>query len=510
MATARDSPASVFPGRALGFLTLGASLHHVLTRLKSLPEMYTALELIYDSSQPLHQPVIIRLPENGLRLRFDGPDQRLRLIEVLDFSKNALVYKTQEIAKASKSPSDPPASGPGFRHIYNRLFGPTYPGEYIPPAAGETHGIYVLSYPGVAFSFTLLHSAWSEKRDFVSLMSSSAASFAVSMAIFQGSSWSDAQSQLYTRQPQYPRSSALMGKNKESVADEVELVKVHEGGHIELMRRSSNPFSIILGETTPQDLITELGPPDAIYRKSDSRILIHGEGEKNPHGASNGGGNLPTPPTDPSDPDPHFESALTDESEEDSAPTAHQESGPLSSDCFYNYFSHGFDILVAPSSSSDRRSPGSPTREPSATGGTSELTATKILLHGNVPGSYPFNRHRRCRWVLEVGSSQASITSETAYEEISPKLKERWRGSYSSPTEEASFQRGMVLNRGWGETPGSSIELLGSWEENSTARNKPSAGSGMTNSLGNTELYGFPGLLFEVLKNGSVNCLTVY
>ncbi|KAK2808243.1 hypothetical protein FQN49_008734, partial [Arthroderma sp. PD_2] len=225
MATSRDSPAPVLPGRALGFITLGASLHHVVTRIKSIPEIYTALELAHDSSRPLHEPVILRLPENGLRLRFDGRDQRLRLIEVLDFSKIALVYKTQDVAKASKSPSDPPASGPGFRHIYNRLFGPTYPGEYIPPASGESHGTYVLSYPGVAFSFTLLHSAWSEKRDFVSLMSSSAASFAVSMAIFQGSSWVDGQSQLFTRQPQYPRSSALMGKNKESVADEVELVK---------------------------------------------------------------------------------------------------------------------------------------------------------------------------------------------------------------------------------------------------------------------------------------------
>ncbi len=57
-----------------------------------------------------------------------------------------------------------------------------------------------------------------------------------------------------------------------------------------------------------------------------------------------------------------------------------------------------------------------------------------------------------------------------------------------------------------GDSPGSSCELLGGWEE-----------SGGTNALGaerkedsTTTLYGFPGLVFEVLKNGYVSAVTVY
>ena len=70
---------------------------------------------------------------------------------------------------------------------------------------------------------------------------------------------------------------------------------------------------------------------------------------------------------------------------------------------------------------------------------------------------------------------------------------------------------GEVLNRGWGESPESSVELLGGWEE-SAARLKqsPSKGAEGVQGLGNTELFGFPGLLFEVLKNDTVSCLTVY
>ena len=74
----------------------------------------------------------------------------------------------------------------------------------------------------------------------------------------------------------------------------------------------------------------------------------------------------------------------------------------------------------------------------------------------------------------------------------------------SSAEDEKQMQRGMVLNRGWGESPDSSIELLGGFEEG------PSKHEGHTAVMNNTELFGFPGMLFEVLKNDTVSCLTVY
>ncbi|KAJ9428274.1 hypothetical protein QL093DRAFT_2130640 [Fusarium oxysporum] len=61
----------------------------------------------------------------------------------------------------------------------------------------------------------------------------------------------------------------------------------------------------------------------------------------------------------------------------------------------------------------------------------------------------------------------------------------------------------MVLNRGWGDSPGSSCEFLGGWEESGARRAE-------TNGDSTTTLYGFPGLVFEVLKNGHVNTVTVF
>ena len=71
----------------------------------------------------------------------------------------------------------------------------------------------------------------------------------------------------------------------------------------------------------------------------------------------------------------------------------------------------------------------------------------------------------------------------------------------------------MVLNRGWGDSPGSSCELLGGWEESAEGVREDgnrNAGAGGAAGLGNTELFGFPGLVFEVLKNDAVSCLTVF
>lgn len=75
----------------------------------------------------------------------------------------------------------------------------------------------------------------------------------------------------------------------------------------------------------------------------------------------------------------------------------------------------------------------------------------------------------------------------------------------------------MVLNRGWGDSPGSSCELLGGWEDSLGGKRNDdghggNGGGGLDeeNGLGNTTLFGFPGLIFEVLKNGAVSGLTVF
>lgn len=459
--------------------------------------------------------MVLNLPKNGIRLRFDGPSQRLRLIEVLDFSHTPLTYDGKDVVKVPQDGTT--TKGPAFRHVYDRLIGPTFPGEYMPPVegGGSDHGFYILSYPGVAFTFPLQHSAWSQSRDFVHLLSSQYAEPAKSMAIFDGESWKQARKDMYTRPTPIPRPTTSSGRSKELRPDELELVTIKAKGVLELSRRSTPPFKIILNSTTPQDLITELGPPDAIYRKSDRRLSIHKAHRKSRSSASSTGRDEST------DTGYSSHAVTTDESDGD------DEEGQINhhrlttdAECFYNYFHHGLDIFMSyPQPTPDRRSlpTSTDTSTISAVTEPNQLVATKVLLYGNIPGSYPFNRYRRCRWKLDRPTNKhkspnKQVTSETPFSEISRTLSQSLQRESGGESTQHNFKQGMVLNRGWGNSPGSSCELLGGWEETGKPQNL--AGEKMMAEegpgSGNTELFGFPGLVFEVLKNDTVSCLTIY
>lgn len=503
----------------------------MLTTIKAEVKAFPRIQLYHDDVRPLHSPVHVVLPDNGLRLQFDGPDQRLRLIEVLDFAKAKLVYKDVEVFKPADGHNGLPSGpvGPKFRHIYDKLLGPTYSGEYIPPKFDhpDARGTYNLSYPGIAFNFPVQHSAYSPKKDFISLLSSSATGPATSMAVFSGESWQKARGTLFRAPPTNPRSLSLASKPKDGGPDEIELARIHGEGRIELVRRSSPPFWIILSETTPQDLIMELGAPDSIYRKHDHRLSIHKDrraSDSSDHSpmrlARNGS-------------DDHLDSdhgsivGTEDEDDwedDDEAAAEIQEREIAAAEHFYNYYHHGFDILI---SQPTQISPSSPTSlrlesDENEDGELSvqplnHLTVTKVIFHGNVPGSYQFNRHRRSRWALEhvpTQSDRTSLTSEMDFGTISTRLKEVFKPYYQTEEEERLQQRGMALNRGWGDSPGSSCELLGGWEDGSGRKSKfANASSGIIEgdgNVGNVELFGFPGMIFEVLKNGAVSALTVY
>jgi len=118
------------------------------------------------------------------------------------------------------------------------------------------------------------------------------------------------------------------------------------------------------------------------------------------------------------------------------------------------------------------------------------------------------------------------LTSEIRFSDISKVLRKVWAKSYANEEEREAMERPMVLNRGWTDSPGSSCELLGGMEESYAetegegwdgsgggggrlSAKKRKGGAGDV-GMANTELYGFPGLLFEVLKNDAVGCLTIY
>ncbi|KAK4208826.1 hypothetical protein QBC37DRAFT_431276 [Rhypophila decipiens] len=523
--------AQLHPGRALGFLVLGASLHDILTRLKREPQRFPKLDLVFTPKDPVKSQVHLGLPANGLRLRFDGPEQRLRLIEVVDFTKNHIFLKpandkerdlVRPPSGSSPQMSDAP-SGPTFKHIYQRFLGPTYDGEYIP--SDPSQGIYVLSYPGVAFTFSMKASEFSPSKDIISLLSSSA--IPGSMAVFNGDSWAQARNKMWTEVLPSIKTFTPLAKGKDVYPDEVSLVKIHGGGKLQVFRKwSNNYFWIILGDTTPQQLVAELGPPDAIYRKNDQRMYIHKLRAASNNMARPNGNDLRRQ-DDLTDTDQSSAHTASDGYDSNEDAVDDELVANVSGECFYNYFHLGFDVLVstptapsppAPSQGKDGTTSPSIPEATFKNNSADRLVATKVILHANVPGSYPFNRHRRCRWeisylspeLVNAAGGSGVVDSETKFPVIEASLREEWKSIYASDSEAKQKQRGMVLNRGWGDSPGSSCELLGGWEETGGSV-MPGVGKKFDGSEDSTTtLYGFPGLVFEVLKNGYISAVTVF
>lgn len=479
------------------------------------------MEVAHNRETPVTTPVLVTLPANGLRLQFDGPEQRLRLIEVLDFTKNHITFKDQNTERDLVKPpagSYPEVTNePTFKHIYQRFLGPTYDGEFIPARNGSEVGVYTLSYPGVAFTFPMSASAYSPEIDVVTLLSST--QVATSMAVFSGDSWAQARAALWTEVLPSIKTLAPVAKSKDVCPDEISLVKIHGGGKLQFFKKwTTNNVWIFLGDTTPQELVAELGPPDAIYRKNDQRMYIHKIRTASNSRTRPDGDELRRQ-GDSTDTDQSSSHDLSEADNDDEA-VDDDMAANASGECFYNYFYLGFDVLVstpvAPSQPPPSQDKSSLPEKTIKSESPDRLVATKLILHGNVPGSYPFNRHRRCRWeisYLDRASPEAPINAETAFSEVQQHLRQEWQSIYSSEADAAQKQRGMVLNRGWGDSPGSSIEFLGGWED-SGATAIPPPGAGLKRPDGSedstTTLYGFPGLVFEVLKNGVVSALTVF
>ncbi|KAF2671563.1 UPF0183-domain-containing protein [Microthyrium microscopicum] len=538
---------TIAQGDSLGPFYLGASIHDILARIKSLPLIYPNIQISYSQTHPLLAPITVLLPANGVRLRFDGHDQRLRLIEVLDFSKSQLIYKNQKVRYGdiynTQGVKEPPAKhGPDFKSAY-KIFGPTTPGEYIPPGKGTRTdtGTYVLSYPGLAWSFPLKESVWNADLTWagaVSVLSSTATKPALALSLFVGESWELARTGLFDVEMfGHLRSPLPQGVKRETVAREIERAKVHERGRIELQRHDAPSFWIILGETTPQDLLTELGPPDSIKKKSEDGLGIHRHRKYSSAGNSRrGSSNVDMTPPDHQSRMPYDSGASSqaEESELSEDEEVIDDKNQNAEQVFYNYYSHGFDILISnptssPSFSANTNSNGgSRAASPYANQTTekrepvlpkSHLVATKILIHGNVPGTWSFNKHRRLRWTLDLSPPSEDeydpITSESPFRDIQDRLHEVFHNSYQTDEEERAAGRPMAINRAFAReelSAGGEYGVIGSWEDGGTSsvRRDGDDGKGESEKMGGAELYGWPGLVFEVLKNGAVSCLMVY
>lgn len=274
----------------------------------------------------------------------------------------------------------------------------------------------MLSYPGVAFSFQIPPSVkTNDSHELMTYLSKASSPPCHAMALFKGNNWSQVNKTLFTADLPFEESSPAI--NYVDIDEKKGTCVIHFGYHA----KSEEKFTIVLNNTTMQDIIMALGAPSERFFKEDSRLSIH---------------------------------------------------NPLSSDekdqatLFFNYFALGMDICFDTSSE--------------------WAVAKKIVFHGNIPGSIPFQKYQRCRWRLRDDSDD--------YEQPTSEK------DFSSYSQKYTSNRPMLLNRTLDDM-NNSIELVGDTTPVDDEK---------LSQWALTDLYGSPGLVFEVMKNDSVASLTLY
>lgn len=386
---------SLYPGSGLGnSIRLDQSFHSLVSKLCQYNHK---LNVVYSHDQPLNTPVVVNLPSLGVRLLFY--DDFLQLIEILNFQYLKLFFNSyplneikiddetittvssentsnsldqtimiEQTSSNGNLPSDSLTDEldldvtnvtvipPTLQQIYNKIFGPTCPGNLIKKADGLHH--YILLYPGISFKFAINSNVsfegcnvelsdslllyllnWDTPTDIL----------CSSLAIFKGDSYQDFISNL----------KALAQKSLASVSRhgnprEILNVKVDSPNRTaQLEFRNGTQYNLQLDKTTQQEVLNVCGPPDAYQNKTDSQFLIH-----NLSGANTA-------------------SEVSINSNNGSKSSSGSQKTTAMHYKFYNYYKYGFDLLF------------------------SVGVLRKIIIHnGNLIESLEFNKWSKCPWTI--------------------------------------------------------------------------------------------------------------
>ncbi|KAI9597289.1 hypothetical protein BDF19DRAFT_436458 [Syncephalis fuscata] len=302
---------NVQPGRALGDIALGDSVNSIIKYVHS-KDASMPVEFKYNDEDPLSTDLVIRLPKHGLIFRFDPASQRLKSTEIFNFEHVRLFYQGHDFCS--------PKVIPTFLLLY-KLFGPTYPGTF-----DAENKEYILKYPGITFVFPI----------------------------------PEQHVQLYSQED-------LPLEFPDGTTPVLSRLYIYHGGD-DWTQAIPPPIAQLLCLTDTQDLLTELGEPDAIWRKREDKLRIHAAKDTSEH--------------------------TTPETNTDDAPV----------DYFFNYFRYGFDILL------DGRT----------------HRCLKVVLHTNTPGHYDFDRYRKCQFRIQLdeefnkekSESLGSITADAKWLDV--------------------------------------------------------------------------------------------
>jgi hypothetical protein len=372
------------PGKGLGDFTLGMPIAESINVIQQNIDAISHVELKFNESDPLNMDIILDLTEDGFLLRFEPASQRLKMIEIYDVPKVTLTYCGSVFSAANVPPT--------FVLIYSR-FGPSYPGDY-----NSAKNAYYLHYPNLSFKFPIpakYHSLYTDgtaapHSELPVEFPDGTTPITTRIYIYNGSSLSA------PTLPQLAPTSLYF-----------EPVVVNIGSGLFFTKRNAS-----LGfDSSPQDVISELGPPTRVYYKEEDKMRIHSV-------SSN---------------------------------------GVSYADYFYNYFPLGLDFLFD----------------------AHTHTVKKIVLHTNFPTHFEFNQYSKCNFRIAVPKPTEDLSANGEGEHvvyIEPDM--RWDGIQG---------------------------LFGK-------ASKPVVNSRTTstNPFGATYFYGYPGVIFEVMRNNHIASVCIF
>ncbi|CAH1757687.1 7217_t:CDS:10 [Entrophospora sp. SA101] len=428
---------TVVPGKSLG-----TSIWDMINFLREQSRVIPRVDLKYSEESPLSTDSFLTLPANGINMRFDAQSQRLKSVEVYDFSKLRLIYQDNEFCSNKVAPT--------FLSIY-KIFGPTYLGESEKSQEIKNSNYtlnYTLNYPGISFMFPIpADYKYNCSTDLPLELPDKSSPLLSRLRLFcHGSNY---------REPVIPsltRNVILDGigrGNEDNIEIESVVVELKHKAQVNFFSGSNAnliSIEIILKVTTSQDLIVDLGRPLRIFYKEEDKMQIHSEYNNNVIENTENGVN-----------DHELSNEEANNSRDEG--TGH----PI--DYFYNYFHLGFDVLFD--------------------GMTHRCK--KIVLHGNVPGHYDFQTYKRCPYKIILQKKAITTTYNHKVAEIMVTDDDSQQTSQPSQTGNDFIMAETKIER--------IKQLLGESSGRPLIFNR---GAGDQNPFGPTELSGYDGAIFEV------------
>ncbi|KAI5475626.1 hypothetical protein MNV49_001087 [Pseudohyphozyma bogoriensis] len=306
------------PGERLGPFQLGATLFNLVNLLQNYRSTYPSIKLAWDEHAPSTSPIHLRLTTPPLSLLFSASSQRLVRIQVDGPSPGEWVnYHGKSLREASDDEAEDVVK------LVNRVLGPTYS-----PSTDGGEGEQILSYPGVAFGVVRAASGGSKLSRIIMTPLPAPTQIPVETA------W------LHPTLPDSPAIAQGDLRLAEIILDasrKPSAVNLHF--HFPNAPNPPPSISLVLGQTTSEDLLCELGSPIRSFWKEDDRMSIH-----------------------------------TTSSSTTSDPSL------LPNPYFTSYPHLGLTFLLDPTSH----------------------VLLKIILHSNLPGEVNFGRSARCFWEMVV------------------------------------------------------------------------------------------------------------